>query len=67
MLAVVRKPPLFYALASFILVLDEAGQRISRYLLMQSLINGGLGVAVGLGLFLKSLGRPASAAGVGAE
>ncbi len=32
--------------------LDEAGQRISRYLLMQSLINGSFGVAVGLGLFL---------------
>ena len=31
--------------------LDEAGQRISRYLLMQS-INGSFGVAVGLGLFL---------------
>ncbi len=32
--------------------LDEAGTRISRYLLMQSLINGGFGVAVGIGLFL---------------
>jgi predicted PurR-regulated permease PerM len=32
--------------------LDEAGARISRYLLMQSLINGSFGVAVGLGLFL---------------
>jgi predicted PurR-regulated permease PerM len=32
--------------------LDEAGERISRYLLMQSTINGGFGVAVGLGLFL---------------
>jgi predicted PurR-regulated permease PerM len=32
--------------------LDEAGQRISRYLLMQSLINGSFGVAVGFGLFL---------------
>jgi predicted PurR-regulated permease PerM len=32
--------------------LDEAGARISRYLLMQSIINGSLGVAVGLGLFL---------------
>jgi predicted PurR-regulated permease PerM len=32
--------------------LDEAGTRISRYLLMQSIINGSLGVAVGLGLFL---------------
>ncbi|MGH8056959.1 MAG: AI-2E family transporter [Candidatus Entotheonellia bacterium] len=32
--------------------LDEAGQRISRYLLMQSIINGSFGVGVGLGLFL---------------
>jgi predicted PurR-regulated permease PerM len=32
--------------------LDEAGQRISRYLLMQSLINGSFRVVVGLGLFL---------------
>ena len=32
--------------------LDEAGARISRYLLMQSLVNGSFGVAVGLGLFL---------------
>jgi predicted PurR-regulated permease PerM len=32
--------------------LDEAGARISRYLLVQSLINGGFGVAVGVGLFL---------------
>jgi predicted PurR-regulated permease PerM len=32
--------------------LDEAGARISRYLLMQSSINGGFGVAAGLGLFL---------------
>ncbi len=32
--------------------LDEAGDRISRYLLMQSIINGSFGVAVGLGLFL---------------
>lgn len=32
--------------------LDEAGQRISRYLLMQSIINGSFGLAVGLGLFL---------------
>jgi len=30
--------------------LDEAGARISRYLLMQSVINGSFGVAVGLGL-----------------
>jgi predicted PurR-regulated permease PerM len=32
--------------------LDEAEGRISRYLLMQSLINGSFGVAVGLGLFV---------------
>ncbi len=32
--------------------LDEAGQRISRYLLMQSIINGSFGVAAGLGFFL---------------
>ena len=32
--------------------LDEAGVRISRYLLMQSIINGSFGVALGLGLFL---------------
>jgi predicted PurR-regulated permease PerM len=32
--------------------LDEAGERISRYLFMQSIINGSFGVAVGLGLFL---------------
>ncbi len=31
--------------------LDEAAQRVSRYLLMQSLINTGTGTAVGLGLF----------------
>jgi predicted PurR-regulated permease PerM len=32
--------------------LDEAGQRISRYLRMQSLINGSFGLWVGLGVFL---------------
>ncbi|MFL6259123.1 MAG: AI-2E family transporter [Thermoanaerobaculia bacterium] len=31
--------------------LDEAAQRVSRYLLMQSLINMGTGTAVGIGLF----------------
>jgi predicted PurR-regulated permease PerM len=35
--------------------LDEAGQRISRYLLMQSILNGGFGFAVGVGLFLIGL------------
>ena len=38
--------------------LDEAGTRISRYLLMQSTINGGFGVAVGLGLFLIGVPYP---------
>lgn len=32
--------------------LDEAGERISRYLLMQLIINGSHGIAVGIGLFL---------------
>jgi predicted PurR-regulated permease PerM len=32
--------------------LDEAGQRISRYLLMQAIINGSFGLAVCVGLFL---------------
>ena len=32
--------------------LDEAGQRISRYLLMQSIVNGSFGVGVGLGVFV---------------
>jgi predicted PurR-regulated permease PerM len=32
--------------------LDEAGQRISRYLLMQSIINGSFGAAAGIGFFL---------------
>ncbi|MGH8065052.1 MAG: AI-2E family transporter [Candidatus Entotheonellia bacterium] len=32
--------------------LDEAGHRISRYLLMQSIINGSFGAAVGIGFFL---------------
>jgi predicted PurR-regulated permease PerM len=36
--------------------LDEAGHRISRYLLMQSIINGSFGMAVGFGFFL--LGVP---------
>jgi predicted PurR-regulated permease PerM/methanogenic corrinoid protein MtbC1 len=31
--------------------LDEAAQRVSRYLVMQSVINGGMGTAVGIGLF----------------
>ena len=36
--------------------LDDAGQRISRYLLMQFIINGSYGLAAGLGLFF--LGVP---------
>ena len=32
--------------------MDEAGQRISRYLLMQSIINASFGTGIGLGLFL---------------
>jgi predicted PurR-regulated permease PerM len=39
--------------------LDEAGTRISRYLLMQSIINGSFGAAVGLVLF--ALGIPYAA------
>jgi predicted PurR-regulated permease PerM len=36
-------------------VLDESAARISRYLLMQTLINSGFGLAVGAGLFLIGL------------
>ena len=36
--------------------LDEAGQRVSRYLLAQFIVNACLGVTIGLGLFL--LGVP---------
>jgi predicted PurR-regulated permease PerM len=35
--------------------LDEAGSRISRYLLMQSIVNGTFGLGVGLGLGLLGL------------
>jgi predicted PurR-regulated permease PerM len=35
--------------------LDEAGHRISRYLLMQSIINGSFGLAAGLGFFMIGL------------
>jgi predicted PurR-regulated permease PerM len=35
--------------------LDEAGSRVSRYLLMQTLINGSMGIAVTTGLFLIGL------------
>jgi hypothetical protein len=37
------------------LALDEAGQRVSRYLLAQFIVNACLGVAIGLGLFLLSV------------
>jgi len=37
-------------------LLDEAGQRISNYLIMQCLINGSFGLCIGLGLYL--LGVP---------
>ena len=33
-------------------ILSEAGERISRYLLMQSTINAGFGISIGVGLFL---------------
>ena len=36
--------------------LDEAGHRVSRYLLTQAIINAGMGLVIGLGLFL--LGVP---------
>jgi predicted PurR-regulated permease PerM len=32
--------------------LDDAGQRISHYLLMQAIVNGSFGLAVGVGVFL---------------
>ena len=35
--------------------LDEAGQRISRYLFMHSLVNGSHGAILGIGLFLIGL------------
>jgi len=35
--------------------LDEAGSRVSRYLLMQTFINGSMGIAVAAGLFLIGL------------
>jgi predicted PurR-regulated permease PerM len=35
--------------------LDEAGSRVSRYLLMQTLINGSMGIAVSAGLFFLGL------------
>src|SRR5262249_33047364 len=38
--------------------LDEAGRRIGRYLLGQSLVNAGFGLAVGLGLLLIGVPYP---------
>lgn len=35
--------------------LDDAANRISRYLLMQLIINGSVGIAVGIGLYLLGL------------
>jgi predicted PurR-regulated permease PerM len=35
--------------------LDEAGERISRYLLMQTIVNGTYGMAVGVSLYLLAL------------
>ena len=35
--------------------LEEAGQRISRYLIVQSLLNGSFGIAVGVALFFFGL------------
>jgi predicted PurR-regulated permease PerM len=35
--------------------LDEAGERVSRYLLVQSLINGSFGLVVGIGLYFIGL------------
>ena len=37
------------------MALEEAGQRISRYLLMQTIINSSFGLAVGLALYLIGL------------
>lgn len=39
--------------------LDEAGERISRFLLMQLIVNGSYGTAVGIGLF--AIGVPYAA------
>ena len=38
--------------------LDEAGKRVSKYLLMLLLVNGGYGVVVGLGLWAIGLPNP---------
>jgi predicted PurR-regulated permease PerM len=38
--------------------LDEAGRRITRYLLVQAIVNGSFGAAIGLGLFLIGLPYP---------
>jgi predicted PurR-regulated permease PerM len=35
--------------------LDEAGERITRYILMQSIVNGSFGLAIGIGLFFIGL------------
>jgi predicted PurR-regulated permease PerM len=38
--------------------LDDAGQRISRYLLMQTIINASFGLGIGLGLWLVGVPYP---------
>lgn len=45
-----------HKLAETTRLLDDASQRISRYLFMQSIINGCFGLAIGIGLYL--LGVP---------
>jgi predicted PurR-regulated permease PerM len=42
----------YHRLTTATKALDDAGHRISRYLLMQSIINGSFGMAAGLGFFL---------------
>ena len=45
----------YHRLTDITKALDEAGQRISRSLLMQAIVNGTYGCAVGLGLFCFGL------------
>lgn len=42
-------------LATMTRALDDAGQRISRYLMMQLILNAGYGVAVGVGLYVVGI------------
>ena len=39
--------------------MDDAGDRVSRYLLMQSIINGTFGLCVGIGLWIIGVPQPA--------